>query len=993
MLRATILIWMILCSFFALAQDKRDPLEDSIQLQADMKNVPKALSFALLFAEKVKKTKGENDFEYGRALSKLGLWYVYNNMPEEAEKALTKALAIQTTGPRAKPEHIANTWYAWGMYWQALNQFDKQLECFQNRLAEETKAYGEGSKQVAMGLTQVGIAKYSLGDFSAADADLLQALEIYKKLEMMETKECAELYRYLGIVNKDMGNFQKVDQYFNLAFPLCLKIYGEIHPKTGEAYNNLGAAASFLGNNEKALSYFLKGLEIRKKTQGEESDEVGQSYLNLANLYETMGNIEECLKSQQLAIRLLTKSRGENSEFVAFAYLNAGTHLIEMGQFHQALTYLRKAQKIIKSIHGEEHPEMGSVVVNLVDLFNKCGRPDSALYYGKKGISLWKKQQSPSFFGFIVGYSNVGMVLFNQRRYAEALPYFKLGNEVFLKHISENFPSLSDSEKEEFYNSISGNVEDFKSFCAKAGNSVASVPGELFDFQLATKGLLLNSSAKWKHRIKHSGDVKLFGQYSRWLEYQKQIQSIQQSGDSAQISGLDSLTQKAKSLEKELSLRSEGFAKLADRRKYSWRDVEKKLKQGEASIEIIRTHKYGVVKANSVDTSDALKKRYHIKGLTDSIQYVALILKPGLVWPEMVLLPDGNTMEEMELKFYQKCIQSQIQNARSYSIFWEKINNRLQGIRKVYFSPDGVYHNINLNTLWNPKTRKYILEEKDINILTTTKELLLTNQEETEGKVANLVGFPTYYSQPYLAQSSENTRKSPQLNYILRWQGERVLSELPSTRTEVENIEKVLKESGWEVQTFLADKALEENLKEAYKPNLLHIATHGFFQPDTSNKQNPLLSSGLMLTGSGNTLKGQTANMQEDGILTAYEAMNLNLDNTDLVVLSACETGLGEVRNGEGVYGLQRAFKVAGARSLIMSLWKVDDDATQELMVSFYKHWASPSAPLQGRGEKAPHGGLGAGASKRSAFLAAQKELKAKYPNPYYWGAFVMVGE
>jgi CHAT domain-containing protein len=144
-----------------------------------------------------------------------------------------------------------------------------------------------------------------------------------------------------------------------------------------------------------------------------------------------------------------------------------------------------------------------------------------------------------------------------------------------------------------------------------------------------------------------------------------------------------------------------------------------------------------------------------------------------------------------------------------------------------------------------------------------------------------------------------------------------------------------------------------------------------------------------MLTGAGNTLKGEKKEEGEDGILTAYEAMNLNLDNTDLVVLSACETGLGEIKNGEGVYGLQRAFKVAGAKSIIMSLWKVSDEATQELMVSFYKHWLSPPAPGGGAKPTPPS----AVNSKRYAFLKAQKELKAKYPDPYFWGAFVMVGE
>ncbi len=170
-------------------------------------------------------------------------------------------------------------------------------------------------------------------------------------------------------------------------------------------------------------------------------------------------------------------------------------------------------------------------------------------------------------------------------------------------------------------------------------------------------------------------------------------------------------------------------------------------------------------------------------------------------------------------------------------------------------------------------------------------------------------------------------------------------------------------------EVLIGDKALEETLKDCFKPRVLHIATHGYFQPDATSTQNPLLRSGLMLTGAAQTLAGNKDNKTEDGILTAYEAMNLNLDNTDLVVLSACETGLGSVSNGEGVYGLQRAFKVAGAKTIIMSLWKVNDEATQELMTAFYDNWLRTS-------------------NKRQAFENAQQTIRAKYEISLLLGGF-----
>ncbi|MEO1256377.1 MAG: CHAT domain-containing protein, partial [Bacteroidota bacterium] len=143
---------------------------------------------------------------------------------------------------------------------------------------------------------------------------------------------------------------------------------------------------------------------------------------------------------------------------------------------------------------------------------------------------------------------------------------------------------------------------------------------------------------------------------------------------------------------------------------------------------------------------------------------------------------------------------------------------------------------------------------------------------------------------------------------------------------------------------------------------------------ETAAYDNPLLKTGLLLSGAGDILNQTQFNYNVDnGILTAYEAMNLNLDQTDLVVLSACETGLGEVQAGEGVYGLQRAFLVAGARTIVMSLFKVSDEATQQLMIKFYRKWIETG-------------------DKRQAFIDAKKEIRNEYRDPIYWGPFVMIG-
>jgi CHAT domain-containing protein/tetratricopeptide (TPR) repeat protein len=192
------------------------------------------------------------------------------------------------------------------------------------------------------------------------------------------------------------------------------------------------------------------------------------------------------------------------------------------------------------------------------------------------------------------------------------------------------------------------------------------------------------------------------------------------------------------------------------------------------------------------------------------------------------------------------------------------------------------------------------------------------------------------------------------------------------------------------VAPALGPEAVETRLKRCRAPHILHLATHGFFLPDQPDHpdgvgdrggrlrrapENPLLRCGLVLAGVNTWLAGGTPPAEaEDGVLTAEDVTGLDLFDTELVVLSACETGLGAVRAGEGVFGLRRAFQLAGARTVVMSLWKVPDEATRELMVHFYRH-------------------LSAGQARGEALRQAQLELKARYPDPRYWGAFILQGE
>jgi CHAT domain-containing protein len=306
-------------------------------------------------------------------------------------------------------------------------------------------------------------------------------------------------------------------------------------------------------------------------------------------------------------------------------------------------------------------------------------------------------------------------------------------------------------------------------------------------------------------------------------------------------------------------------------------------------------------------------------------------------------------------------MQNKINDEQSYNFYWAPVEAEVKGKKKIYVSLDGVYNQVDLYTL-KKQGGDFLINQYDIVLLGNAKDIVTKsdNVAATGKKTALLMGFPDYA-------------------------GDRSLAPLPATKTEVEGIGTTLNSSGYQVAKYVQKEATENNLKATHQVSILHIATHGFFFPDIEKaswpigvhadnaKDNVLLRSGLVLTGVLESDKmNPTMDSVSNGVITSYEAMNLDLKGTKLVVLSACETGLGEVKAGEGVYGLQRAFIVAGADAIIMSLWKVDDAATQQLMNSFYTNWTK-SGDIQ------------------KAFKQAQQQLMTKYKEPYYWGAFVVM--
>jgi CHAT domain-containing protein len=621
-----------------------------------------------------------------------------------------------------------------------------------------------------------------------------------------------------------------------------------------------------------------------------------------------------------------------------------------MGKEDKVEELLKKSAAIYKASFGEDSPAFAKATNDLGNFYRYKARYPEAETLLEKALKIRESALGKNHPHYVHTQEDLAILHWKKGAPEKALPIYHEVMGKSLDFINRYFPPMSEAEKTKYWDLLSPRFQRFYNFAIETSAKNPAVIEDLYDYQIATKALLLNSTNKVKQTILASKNQQLIKDYLLWLDQKETLARLYAySKDELKLQEikLDSLERAANTMEKNLSARSAEFSAGYSAKQLSFKQIKSLLNDTEAVVEIVHVKKYD-------------------QNFTKDSKYAALILTKTSDVPKLVLLENGQQLDTRYSKFYRNAIQQRIADEYSYDQYWSPIEPELAGKKMIYISPDGTYNQLNLNTLKKPDA-DYVINRYDIVIIGNSKDLIELKAKKPKAlkKNATLLGFPDY--------------------------GPGTIAVLPGTKVEIDGIAKVLKTSGYQVKQFMQKTATEANLKSTKSPTLMHIATHGYFLQDVERSgtagtafgislenanDNPLLRSGLMLAGAGATVSGARMpdlESNDNGILTAYEAMNLNLEGTDLIILSACETGLGDVKAGEGVYGLQRAFLVAGADALIMSLWKVDDAATQQLMANFYAQWLK----------------LG---NKQKAFKQAQLQLMAKYKEPYYWGAFVMMG-
>jgi CHAT domain-containing protein len=780
---------------------------------------------------------------------------------------------------------------------------------------------------------------------------------------------------------------------------IASSIYGENDPQL-LPYLTLILTVDVMGEDKNTTKIATKTLQILYDNKLEQTDDAVGIWLALGNTAFNKKNIKDARVYYQNAIKILEFTNVVSNPMYYYSCLLqlANVNVLEKN-FEKSLEYSNKVKLFLENnpqvpqiAYADYYYQLGDYYF-LQDQFkdSKINYEKSFAIYGETISNIRKmnyilcdyfiednvdktinslEQYQKENNGIAKVSKIIYLLKFNSGNFKVSRDFLVSQLKTVISDNNQYFHLLSDYEKEILYKGFSDQFEFLNTHLLSNDPTFLK---EYINFRFYSKSLLFSNSFKLSEQDDKNKEL--------YAELKNNTVLINRDNESklTDLKETEDLKIRNREIEKFLSAKNEPLIVP------TLKDLNIKLKVKEAYVEIIRINK---------QSRSATKKGIDIVNqFTDSIYYGAIVIKKNAA-PKFIVLDDTNMMESNYFPDFQNHIQGNSKlekDLRSYSLLFEKIESELNKIDKIYLVTDGVYNSINAESIYNTKKGKYLLEYLKIQLIQNVRSI---TDEKKELKIgsnlkASLFGIPDYTINVIKEDKTQDDFLESEVNNSMQagLRTKRKLEFLPGAEKEIKEINTILKESNLKVDLYTESNANEDSLKKIESPDILHIATHGFFNKnDLDNKMensisslinerssNPFLNSGLFLSGAQNSLNNEFLDSFNNGILLAEEAKSLNLKNTELVVLSACETGLGENLVGEGVIGLQRAFMIAGAKSVIMSLWKVDDFSTQKLMTLFYTNWIQKKM------------------SKDNAFYAAKLEMKRTYIQPYYWAGFVLL--
>jgi CHAT domain-containing protein/tetratricopeptide (TPR) repeat protein len=989
-----------------------DSLNSMALLDRSMGDYSKALPLYERSLSIRKEILGPEHPDVATSLNNLAV--VYHSMGEYAkalplyERSLDirkKVLGSEHPDVATSLNNLASLYHSVGEYLQALSLHERSLSIWEKTLGPE-------HPNVASSLNYLAELYRSMGEYAKALPLYERALHISEKTLGSEHPNVASSLNNLAELYRSMGEYAKALPLYERALHISEKTLGSEHPNVANSLNSMAQLHNSLGEYAKALLLFDRALSIWEKTLGPGHPNVAVSLNNLAGLHRSMGEYAKALLLYECALSIRENALGPEHPDVAASLNNLAELYRSMGEYVKALPLYERSLGIWEKAFGPEHPDVASSLNNLADLHSSVGEYPKARSLYERSLGIWEKMLGPDHPNVAVSLGNLAVLCATMGDFAKARTYHRRSQEITEIAIENIFAVTSEKQKLSYLNRLQSEGDIyFNSLLHLANDSKATREG--VDFWLRRKGRVLDAQSQHRKVLFRTGGPQISSAFQELSSIQNQISRLTFSGPGQMRpeiyqGQIRELKAKQEDLEVSLTRLSKTFS------------LEKKM------IKVDSSQVAGALPPGSVLIDFARPGMYDFAGKGNSEKrwkpghYVAFVLRAGEPDdPRLVDLGGADEIDRAVAEFRKELTdikgvvnepekaeeQLSERGRRLYSLVLAPLRKYLGEGRQVFLSPEGNLNLLPFEALKGPEGR-YLIEDYRFSYLTTGRDVLRFNQEREKSEGVVVMADPDFDLSLEAREGKANgmVAASPgpegETQARTRSMGSLYFSPLPGTREEAEWVARELEKSGEKVKLYEGEGALEDVLKKEKAPRILHLATHGFFFPEedvpvsetrgsmfaeeegrnrgrslgAERVENPMLRSGLAMAGANVAVRQGMARPQiEDGLLSAYEVSGLNLTGTELVVLSACETGIGDLRVGEGVFGLRRAFIQAGAKSLVVSLWKVEDRATSELMREFYRGMREMD--------------------KGEAMRQAKLKLKETRSHPFFWAPFVLMGD
>ncbi len=872
----------------------------------------------------------------------------------EKEKILQTAWVLQTDSIR---------FLGAGKYIEAKQAIEKAIEINKKELGLENQT-------VVLNLTLLARITDAQSDYDQAEKINQQVLAIEQKIFEPNHPHTANTLNYLATNYNHQENYPKAIEYHQRALAMREEIYGKSHPAVAASLINLGVVFDALGDKEKTLELYQRALDIQEKTAGAESFNTAVVYNNIGKIYNDLDDFQKAKPFALRAVAILEKIYQPDNPRIFDALSNLAECYVGEGNLAESeLLYTRILAFREKSV-GTDHPLTAHAAYNLGNIFaiKKDHEKAESLY--RQALEIRENKfgtESPAVSEVL---SALSLLLATKGDINQSLSLQQRSNSIDERNIALNMTIGSERQKLAFLNNLFDRTNQSLFLQTKFAPDNPLAIELAVTTVLRKKGRVLDAVSNNLSELRRRSnpqDIKLLDDFSNITQQISELilEGAEETPLAEHQLKIKNLTDESEKLEDEISRRVAGFYPISQ--PVTLQAVQAVIPNEFALIEFAIYTPDPLLISNAKNSG---KERY----------VVYVLQNQGEVkWKDL-----GEAKQiDAEINNLQQALRDPKRNdvkaiaRRVDEKVMQPIRSLLGDAKKLFISPDGELNLIPFEALVDEQN-KYLIENYSFTYLTSGRDLLRIQTARTSKSNSLVIANPTF-GQP----SAEQISKLEKIN-IARNKRQSVTVTRNLTDTYFAPIVNTAIE-GRSIQTLFPDatilteaKATESALKQTIAPKILHLATHGFFleNKDTSKNakakiENPLLRSGLAFAGAN-----QQNKLGDDGILTALEASGLNLWGTKLVVLSACETGLGEVRNGEGVYGLRRAFVIAGTESLVMSLWSVSDLITRKLMTDYYTNLKN---------------GMGRNSSLRQVQLKMLKKEDRKHP--FYWASFIQSGD